>query len=94
MINGLSWPSTERLTYRLGAAVRWRVINLSSQIHPMHLHGFYYLVKRLGNGARDGAVAGAPRAAASSRRWSPPGGTLTMEWVPERVGNLVLHCMS
>src|SRR3954466_11488174 len=39
-INGLSWPATERLTYRRGERVRWRVINLSSQIHPMHLHGF------------------------------------------------------
>ena len=53
MINGLSWPSTERLTYRVGDPVRWRVINLSSQIHPMHLHGFYYRVQRLGDGVRD-----------------------------------------
>ena len=42
MINGLSWPHTERLTYRLGEDVRWRVVNLSSQPHPMHLHGFYF----------------------------------------------------
>ena len=25
--------------YRVGEPVRWRVINLSSQTHPMHLHG-------------------------------------------------------
>lgn len=41
VINGLSWPATERLTYDLGEKVRWRVINLSSQAHPFHLHGFY-----------------------------------------------------
>ena len=58
VINGLSWPATERLTYVRGEAVRWRVINLSSQTHPMHLHGFYFTVTRTGNGRRDEPVAG------------------------------------
>ena len=48
LINGLSWPATERLTYRLGETVRWRVINLSSQVHPLHLHGFHFEVDSLG----------------------------------------------
>jgi FtsP/CotA-like multicopper oxidase with cupredoxin domain len=39
LVNGLSWPATERLTYRIGEKVRWRVVNLSSQRHPMHMHG-------------------------------------------------------
>jgi manganese oxidase len=91
MINGLSWPSTERLTYRLGDAVRWRVINLSSQIHPMHLHGFYYRVQRLGDGVRDQTVAGAEGRRVVTQV-VPPSGTLTMEWVPERVGNWLYHC--
>ena len=30
VINGLSWPATERFTYDVGESVRWRVINLSS----------------------------------------------------------------
>ena len=91
MINGLSWPSTERLTYRLGEPVRWRVINLSSQIHPMHLHGFYYRVRRVGNGVRDEAVAGAEGRRVVTQI-VPSSGTLTMEWVPERVGNWLFHC--
>ena len=91
MINGLSWPSTERLTYRLGDPVRWRVINLSSQIHPMHLHGFYYRVQRLGDGVRDETVAGAEGRRVVTQM-VPPSGTLTMEWVPERVGNWLFHC--
>jgi FtsP/CotA-like multicopper oxidase with cupredoxin domain len=33
VLNGLSWPATERLTYRLGERVNWRVINLTSQQH-------------------------------------------------------------
>ena len=40
-------------TYRRGDVVRWRVINLSSQTHPMHLHGFYFEVTALGDGRRD-----------------------------------------
>ena len=91
MINGLSWPSTERLTYRLGDPVRWRVINLSSQIHPMHLHGFYYRVQRVGDGVRDEAVAGAEGRRVVTQM-VPASGTLTMEWVPERVGNWLFHC--
>ena len=39
LVNGLSWPATERLTYNLGERIHWRVVNLSSQFHPMHLHG-------------------------------------------------------
>ena len=57
VINGLSWPATERLTYRRGQNVRWRVINLSSQLHPMHLHGFYFTVLRTGDGLTDGPLA-------------------------------------
>ena len=91
MINGLSWPSTERLTYRVGDPVRWRVVNLSSQIHPMHLHGFYYRVKRLGDGVRDEMVA-APDGRRVVTQMVPPAGTLTMEWTPERVGNWLFHC--
>lgn len=91
MINGLSWPSTERLTYRLGDPVRWRVLNLSSQIHPMHLHGFYYRVQRLGDGLRDEAVA-APDGRRVVTQMVPPAGTLTMEWTPERAGNWLFHC--
>jgi len=91
VINGLSWPATERLTYRLGEAVRWRVINLSSQTHPMHLHGFYFTVTHMGDGRSDQPVAGG-----SGRRVVtqvlPSGGTLTMDWTPEREGNWLFHC--
>ena len=52
-INGLSWPHTERLAYRVGDRVRWRIVNLSSQVHPMHLHGFHYEVDSVGDGTRD-----------------------------------------
>src|SRR5690606_18767604 len=33
-INGKSWPYTERLHYRVGETVRWRIINASDLSHP------------------------------------------------------------
>ncbi len=91
MVNGHSWPATERLHYRVGEAARWRVLNLSSQPHPMHLHGFYFTVESSGNGLRDGAVAGAARRPVVTHLL-PPGGTMAMTWVPERAGNWLFHC--
>ena len=41
VINGRPWPHTERMTYSLGDTIRWRLINGSYDVHPMHLHGFY-----------------------------------------------------
>src|SRR5262245_43098711 len=90
-INGLSWPATERLTYRLGERVRWRVINLSSQTHPMHLHGFYFDVDSLGNGLRDVAQDDSHRRRVVTQLL-PSGGTMSMTWTPEREGNWLFHC--
>ena len=52
-INGRSWPLTERLDYRLGEVVRWRVVNLSLDPHAMHLHGMFFRVLASGDGLRD-----------------------------------------
>jgi FtsP/CotA-like multicopper oxidase with cupredoxin domain len=91
VMNGRSWPATERLNYHRGDTVRWRVINLSSQTHPMHLHGFYFRVLRTGNGERDDAVGrGAGREVVTEVLRS--GGTVLMEWTPEREGNWLFHC--
>ncbi len=91
MINGLAWPGTERLSARVGVPERWRVVNLSSQLHPMHLHGFYFDVERVGDGLRD-SVPGprAPRRVVTYLM--PPSGTLTMTWLPERAGRWLFHC--
>lgn len=91
VINGLSWPATERLAYRRGALVRWRIINLSSQSHPMHLHGFYFTVTHVGDGRGDGPVNGG----AGQREVThvlPSGGTMSLEWLPEREGRWLFHC--
>jgi FtsP/CotA-like multicopper oxidase with cupredoxin domain len=90
-INGLSWPATERLTYQLGDKVRWRVINLSSQAHPMHLHGFYFEVESLGNGLRDMPID-APDRHPVVTQLLQSGATMAMTWTPEREGNWLFHC--
>ena len=91
LINGRSWPHTERLRYEVGQLARWRIVNLSTQAHPMHLHGFYFSVDALGDGTSDRAFADGqqPRAVTQLMR---PGATMTMTWTPERAGNWLFHC--
>lgn len=62
-----------------------------SQTHPMHLHGFYYTVQRLGDGLSDQVVGGAEGRRVVTQML-PAGGTLTMAWVPEGAGNWLFHC--
>ena len=84
VINGLSWPATERLTYRVGETARWRVINLSSQAHPMHLHGFYFEVDSIGDGSRD--TPDRSRRSASGRDAPPPAGSDDVDDVDSGAG--------
>jgi len=91
VINGLSWPATQRMTYRRGEPVHWRVINLSSQAHPMHLHGFYFDVTSRGDGLRDSALD-RDHVRRVVTQLVPSGGTIAMTWTPEREGNWLFHC--
>jgi FtsP/CotA-like multicopper oxidase with cupredoxin domain len=90
-VNGRAWPHTERLTYDLGEQVHWRFVNLSTEAHPMHLHGFYFDVEREGNEARDEAIAPSRRMHEVTHLMVP-GSTMSMAWTPERVGRWLLHC--
>ena len=91
LMNGLSWPHTERLTYQLSEHVRWRVLNLSTQAHTMHLHGFYFDVDNLGDGLRDQPFASGQHSRVVTQLM-PAGGTMAMRWMPERIGNWLFHC--
>ncbi len=91
LINGRAWPHTERLQYRLAEAVRWRVINLSTQVHPMHLHGFYFDVDSLGDFARDNRFAPEQKPSVVTQVMQP-GTTMALTWKPEREGNWLFHC--
>jgi FtsP/CotA-like multicopper oxidase with cupredoxin domain len=91
VINGRSWPNTERLAYNMSDTIRWRVLNLSVDAHPMHLHGTYYSVETAGDGTRDSTIAAGERPFVNT--WSlAPGRTITMSWVPEHPGNWLFHC--
>lgn len=87
VINGRSWPHTERLQHTVGDSVRWRIVNASGDLHPMHLHGFYFRVNRRGDGHRDSTAN--DLAVTESMG---PGATLEVTWVPERPGNWLFHC--
>jgi FtsP/CotA-like multicopper oxidase with cupredoxin domain len=91
-INGKSWPNTERLAYQVGDTVRFRVINTSIAVHPMHLHGFYFDVNSRGGATVDTVYphSAAPYRVVTER--AAPGRTFTMTWVPERAGNWLFHC--
>ena len=91
-INGKSWPHTERLTYSVGDTVRYRVINASSAVHPMHLHGFYFDVNSRGDGSADSTFGGATSVPRVVTERSAAGRTFSMTWVPERSGNWLFHC--
>jgi manganese oxidase len=90
-INGSSWPYTEKLHFQVGDRVRWRIINLSWVGHPMHLHGFYYLVEATGD------IGAERRLAPDQQRMSvteyiESGNTFVMSWTPETPGNWLFHC--
>jgi FtsP/CotA-like multicopper oxidase with cupredoxin domain len=90
-INGKAWPNTERLTYDVGDTIRFRIVNTSVAVHPMHLHGFYFNVESRGDGTRDSTFdAASPHRVVTER--AAPGRTFTMTWVPERAGNWMFHC--
>ena len=91
-INGKAWPNTERLSYTVGDTIRFRIVNASIAVHPMHLHGFYFNVESRGDGQRDSTFdpAGSPHRVVTER--TAAGRTFTMSWVPERPGNWMFHC--
>jgi len=91
VVNGRSWPHTERLSYMVGDTVRWRVLNVSTDVHPMHLHGFYYQVVARGDGTGDTSYAEGRRDLVVTQRMIP-GQTMLMRWIPERAGNWLFHC--
>jgi FtsP/CotA-like multicopper oxidase with cupredoxin domain len=91
VINGLSWPHTERLSYTVGDTVRWRWVNPSDSPHPMHLHGFYFDVTSRGTYAADTIVARDDPSRVVTEM-PMPGGTFAMTWVPDEPGGWLFHC--
>ncbi len=91
-INGLSWPYTERLSYRQGETVNWRIINASILMHPMHLHGFPFTVTSLGTPGKDSTVPKEKQRQVVTQMVTTIGNAIKITWVPERDGNWLFHC--
>src|SRR5579862_1855778 len=90
-INGKSWPHSERMTAHLDETIRWRVINVSSEMHGMHLHGFYFTVTGAGNGERYEHYADDQQRKAVTESLEV-GHVFDMTWSPDRPGNWLFHC--
>lgn len=91
MVNGRSWPFTERLEYTVGDTVRWRVINSSAVRHPMHLHGFFFDVLSAGDLVVDTVFAAGSRAPVVTHAMDPMS-SMAIRWVPTEPGNWLFHC--
>ncbi|MBL0940593.1 MAG: multicopper oxidase domain-containing protein [Gemmatimonadaceae bacterium] len=90
-VNGRWWPHTERLEYAANDSVHWRFMNGATISHPMHLHGFYFRVSRLGTLVSDTAIAAA-RQPLVVTEFIPPGNTMSLNFKPHEPGNWVFHC--
>lgn len=90
-INGKSWPYTERFDFTVGDSVHWRVLNLTRRRHPMHLHGAFYRVDAVGDGAADTLYAPADRRMVVTEDM-PPRSTMKLVWSPDEAGNWLFHC--
>ena len=91
VINGKAFPHTERLELQQGDSTRFRVLNTLALFHPMHLHGFYYRVIARGSWEKDGPVSPEMQPFLNTDLL-PPGGTLTLGFVPTTPGNWLFHC--
>jgi FtsP/CotA-like multicopper oxidase with cupredoxin domain len=91
VINGKSWPYTERLQYPVGSEVRWVWLNPSGLVHPMHMHGSYFQVVSAGDAEHSDPVPPS-RIRDVSTNFMAIGGTMTTLWKPERTGRWLFHC--
>ncbi|HET9275142.1 MAG TPA: multicopper oxidase domain-containing protein, partial [Gemmatimonadales bacterium] len=74
----------------VGDTLRWRIVNASPGVHPMHLHGVYYTVENFDGPNVTPAQAAGGRLVVTERM--TPFTTMTMSWAPERPGNWLFHC--
>jgi FtsP/CotA-like multicopper oxidase with cupredoxin domain len=90
-INGRPWPYTERLVYDVGDSVRWRIVNASNDVHPFHMHGFFFRVNAHGNDRQDTLYwPEQRRMEVTEPLWN--GQTMEMAWSPDRPGGWIFHC--
>jgi len=93
VINGLSWPHTERVNYTLNEKVEWRIINASVLGHPMHLHGFPFIINSLvfPSAAKDSLIPEEKKKPVVTQNLIPMN-RMRITWVPVKEGNWLFHC--
>ncbi|HEY6808979.1 MAG TPA: multicopper oxidase domain-containing protein [Gemmatimonadales bacterium] len=90
-INGRAWPNTERIAATVGDSVHWRVLNATTEVHPMHLHGFYYRVDAFDGPRADEQGRPAPGQMVVTQ-FMTTFSAMAMSWAPDRPGNWIFHC--
>ncbi|MBL0169963.1 MAG: multicopper oxidase domain-containing protein, partial [Gemmatimonadaceae bacterium] len=86
-----AWPFSERLTYAQGDSVHWRFINASADVHPLHLHGFYFRVNARGDMQRDTLYAASQQRMGVTELFDEQN-TADISWKADRPGGWVFHC--
>jgi FtsP/CotA-like multicopper oxidase with cupredoxin domain len=90
-VNGKSWPNTTRLSYNMGETIRWRVINASGAVHPMHLHGTYFQVESEGDAEHETRYPPEQQRSVVTQLMTE-GRTMNVSWTPGHAGNWIFHC--
>ena len=90
-INGKAWPNTERLNYNLADTIRWRIVNGSMDVHPMHLHGAFYTILSRGSMSSDSIFSPEQRRQAVTEVLMPRT-TMNLQWTAPHAGNWLFHC--
>lgn len=85
--NSTLFPKTESLVAKLGERVRIRLGNVMMNSHPIHLHGYEFLVTRKG-GSRLPPAAQYSEVTVSVA----PGETRDIEFVADNPGDWAFHC--
>ena len=85
--NSVLFPKTESLVAKLGERVRIRLGNVMMNSHPIHLHGYEFLVTRKG-GKRLPPLAQCSEVTVSVA----PGETRDIEFVADNPGDWAFHC--
>ncbi len=76
-INGQAYPDAEPLEIARGERVRFRMVNHSMMLHPMHLHGHFF---RVGDALKDTVLV------------PPHMGRVVFDFVADNPGRWFFHC--
>ncbi len=76
-INGQAYPEAEPLEIVQGERVRFRMINHSMMLHPMHLHGHFF---RVGDALKDTVLV------------LPHMGRISFDFIADNPGRWFFHC--